>query len=777
MKFLNNWTIDIEQIPKYLAFKAPMNLVLNRNILRAFIDSKADYINSEQLVCIQRILDDINKHTNILTIKHSQPYDIGRFYCNNSPIVLSRHIKHTLFSSLGWIDLDMIKGHPTILYNIAKNNGIKLLHFKIYIEQPDVVLSKIQSHYIDEVPNITKEDVKDIFSILIYGGSYNTWLKQMAKSGKIIETTQEHEFIEMFQINCRTLIDLVYNSNEAIVNKVRGDTKSEYELKNRTMSFFCGIIENEIIYTCYKLLLKEGVIANNSVALEYDGLCFKRPDKTDEELVELIVKINDNIKKKTGLDVKMAWKKYSSDKIHQDIIDIANKMSDEQDNTQNSMSFESVSKNFEKTHCKIINKGIFLKEIGDEHIPMSKQHITTSYEHLQYDKIVIKNGVEELIKKNFISDWVRNNPDQRCFEDIGCYPTGLTCPDNIYNTWVDFPMESIKEYEHKEEELQRFLKHIDILCGNDLVVSDYIKKWVAQMIQYPHVKSICPTFISNEGAGKGIFLKAIGNMIGTKKVFQTSNPSRDIWGEFNGIMANSFFINLNELTKKDTLDSEGKIKELIKDPEISINTKGINAYKINSYHRFMITSNKEDPISTSKDDRRKIIIRCSDENCGNHVYGKSMNDMLDDVNVIKTIYEYFKSIPDMDKFVTIPLPVTDYQQNLTELSVSPVEQWLKAFVLQNSSEKEINMNSSDIYSSFNKWVSKNCPDYKLTNVQFGVRLKNLKVTGVSKGKPTKKGETKTFDIVELLKHFKLECVLDIDDIDNKSDSGCEEKEL
>ena len=86
-------------------------------------------------------------------------------------------------------------------------------------------------------------------------------------------------------------------------------------------------------------------------------------------------------------------------------------------------------------------------------------------------------------------------------------------------------------------------------------------------------------------------------------------------GDFNGRMANTFLINLNELSKKETTDSEGKIKALITDPKITINNKGIAQYDINSFHRFIITTNKEEPINTGRDDRRNLIIRSSDELC------------------------------------------------------------------------------------------------------------------------------------------------------------------
>ena len=42
------------------------------------------------------------------------------------------------------------------------------------------------------------------------------------------------------------------------------------------------------------------------------------------------------------------------------------------------------------------------------------------------------------------------------------------------------------------------------------------------MIQFPAVKSTCLTFISGEGAGKGTLMRLFERMMGTSKVFETS---------------------------------------------------------------------------------------------------------------------------------------------------------------------------------------------------------------------------------------------------------------
>jgi phage/plasmid-associated DNA primase len=73
-------------------------------------------------------------------------------------------------------------------------------------------------------------------------------------------------------------------------------------------------------------------------------------------------------------------------------------------------------------------------------------------------------------------------------------------------------------------------------------------------------------------------------------------------------MKECFFVHLEELSKKDMTEAMGKVKALITNSELTINQKGISQYSIHSYHRFISTTNNEDPTPTSKDDSDVWII-------------------------------------------------------------------------------------------------------------------------------------------------------------------------
>ena len=278
---------------------------------------------------------------------------------------------------------------------------------------------------------------------------------------------------------------------------------------------------------------------------------------------------------------------------------------------------------------------------------------------------------------------------------------------------------------------------------------------MAQMIQYPATKTICPTFISKEGSGKTTLIVLMEKMLGSSKVYETTNPMRDIWGDFNGRMANTFLVNLNELSKKDTLECQGKIKGLITDGKLTINNKGMNQYDIQSFHRFIITTNNEDPITTKSDDRRNLVIKSSNELKGNVDYFNKFYEMINDFNVIKTFYEYLKTLS-VDDFNKIPIPQTEHQNEMKEMNMDIEERWVRDMV--STRETDFEMSGTDNFKSFMDFCIENGIEYKTNALKLGLKIKRLIGDCIDKGRD-KNGMKMIFLVEKIRKKLNIGCLI------------------
>jgi hypothetical protein len=413
--------------------------------------------------------------------------------------------------------------------------------------------------------------------------------------------------------------------------------------------------------------------------------------------------------------------------------------------------------------CKIINKAIYLKHQDDKIDTYSSKKLHDAFCHMTYES-----------DKSFINAWTNKNPKIRAYDDMNVYPKPLICPHNHFNLWIPFKHETnTTPYTPNKEGLEFILKHFEYMCDHNKEHQQYVISWMAQMIQYPAIKSVCLTFVGKQGSGKSTFIRVLESLLGKHKVFESTDPTRDVWGDFYKQMVNAFLVSIPELSKKDYLQGEAKFKGLITDPTtININGKGENQYyEINSYHRVVTTSNHDDPVKTSEDDRRNVIFRVSDELIGNKEYFNKLYNYINNENVMRTLYDYLMTVPNMDSFHKIPLPVTEHQKQLRKLDMSIPEQFICSMV-ENSNAIELAFAADELFNKFIEWKQENHVEYETSKNKFGVKLSLLRLNGMT-NQHTKKGSVRVFNVKQLKKQFGIQSnfmlvndvhILDLDDL-------------
>lgn len=686
---------------------------VSKDLFSAIMDS--DLIRDQQEMTTLKNYDKKILRNRVQVAYKQVDYNFGRNFATKSMSLgcMRKAIRHTLMKQAGYQDIDMVNCHATILQQLCKSNNMQCPELDKYINNRDELLQSVKDLY-----TVDRDQAKKLFIILLFYGNFNTW----KKDEELDATLEESDYITALT-----------NELKIIGNTIIVENPKEFELckklkkknpKGSVVSLLLQSIEDHILGIIYNKLGRP-----KNVILSFDGLAI-----LIEEFANIDLKpIEDEITIKTNFEMQLIIKELSYAVDPKELMAEAEKYP---------------FTDFELTHFKIINSGMYCKITEDKkYIFMTESQLIASYRHLP-NKFIIK--------------WINDNPLIRKYDEVDIYPPPLVCPSNKFNLWRPFEMEEVKEYEHKDEELQLLLKHILVLCDNDELTAKWLTNWIGQMIQYPAIKTKTPTLISKQGAGKGTLMKIISKMLGSSKYFETSTPSRDVWGNFNSMMSNCYFVNLNELGKKDVMDAESRLKALQTDERLTINEKGKAQFDIISFHHFMITTNNFDPLKIEQDDRRNIIIRSSDELIGNFDYFTKWNDeILPDINCIKTFYEYFKSLPDLDKFHRMEEPNTEHQQDLKQLSISKPEMWLKYYTYKLTVGGTVILTepkklcSMEIFQDFNDWKENQKIQYDTTALKLIIAIKNLRIDGVST-KKEKHGNMTLFDCSKLAKYFDLE---------------------
>ncbi len=422
-------------------------------------------------------------------------------------------------------------------------------------------------------------------------------------------------------------------------------------------------------------------------------------------------------------------------------------------------TYKIMKREFEKNYCKIIELAGFCRIDENGNISQySRENIKVMHE----DKHFLKTGTGE--KRSFINNWFVDDM-KRSYRKLGCYPDPKKCPADELNTWTPFAVEKMALNHYDEEVVKKFTNHIHILCNNEKHVSDFMLKVVAQYFQHPDCKSIFPTFVGEEGCGKSLLFEGICKMMGADKIYYTTDPKKAFLGEFNGDLAGKKLVILNELNPAELGREEKKFKSLLTDFPLRINPKGEKPYHTQSYHVFVGMMNPKDEgdgVKSKHGDRRNLVIRCSDEKCGDDGYFNELWKIFEDENSMATLYKYFVDIPDVPRiFTTHMIPETIYQNNIKEANKSYLNLWLESICDININKSTITMTSKECLTSHNDWIKdNNIQEYQLNSIKLGLKLKNLKE---ATGKRTNKGALWNFDLDALRKKYGIGCLIKIED--------------
>jgi hypothetical protein len=700
---------------------------LTFDLFKQFIDRSSENIPkkyNEELTLKQKRTEylklieyckDIIKNDFILKVKYTSN-KCPRFFSESYSLQkIFREFRGFLCRGI-MTDIDIKNSQPTVIRWICHRYKILCPYLDMYVKDRENILKNNNLHKLDIITSMNschlRKTLKNDF--------FNECDREMKKIQKKLIEQEELAFLkENIEED---------NFNGKFLNKLY------FLFESKIMMFIKGLLEGQNLTICsYNLdgYMVKGIL--DSKMLIYLNTEIRTEFELDEYF-SLTYKEHCN-----KIELPFEWKP------KEEIIE------------DNDELFFKKSKEFELTHCKIVEKNLYINETDEEYQIMNRETIKGAYEHLSCGKTKEGKNI------SFIDKWLNVNPEIRKYTNMDIFPKESKCPKNIFNLWKPFRIINIpsKNIEEISEEVKILLKHIKILCNNDEVVYDYFIKWIAQIFQYPEVKTVCPTFISKEGAGKGTLLKLLKGLMGKKKVFETTDPLRDVFGNFNGLLKDAFLVNLNEIGLADMKKTMGKMKGLITDDVVTINEKNVKPYEIKTFHRFLITTNNEEPIVVTKDTRRNVIIRCSDELIGNKDYFNKINEIIENNDLLREFYDYLMNIKDMDKFNKLPLPVTEHQKNLSDLSIPVIEQFIKDWTIENFDNKERikSFTSNELYECFVEWREKNKIKYEINVLKLMVRLKNCNIKGITK-KKTKIQYLTVFNVDELINHFNI---VDIDE--------------
>ena len=274
------------------------------------------------------------------------------------------------------------------------------------------------------------------------------------------------------------------------------------------------------------------------------------------------------------------------------------------------------------TEYAVVHEGSkvgILREVIDEHDSRALSVISEKgFETLTANRLLVIDNKDVPISKLWLKSPQRRQYDGRDFRPDG------KCPPNILNLWRGFsyvPKEGAGQFDV-------FLDHIlSNICGGDPTLAHWVTAWIADMFQNPARKSgTAMVMRGGMGVGKGVFANHIGKLV--SRHYMATSQASQITGKFNGHMADKLLMFIDEGFWAGDKSAEGPFKSIVTEETVTVEYKGKDAIKMQSYIRFMVASNNDWVVPAGLDERRFAIFDVGDTVKGNFDYFKKMGEQL-----------------------------------------------------------------------------------------------------------------------------------------------------
>ena len=333
LPFLTGWKIELSKLSIYDHFKGEFIKKSDWHLLKLLYESPFMESRPEIKANLKNLIEKTVRKTGEVKVTHNQRYKCGRFYAdgNISLIPLSRYVKHTVFKYLEWLDIDMVKEHPSIAIELGKSVGLSFPSFQNYVNNFDDIVTTLSKFYsVEGQTPLSKDNIKWLFNSMIYGGGFANWVKGITEGDEdyapvtLQNETKIHPIIASFKKECVDIMNRIYKENPSLVKKVAEQKAEIYEKKCSVCSYWFQIIENHLVHIVADHLINCGILIPHKYGLEYDGLNIP-PTSVVFDKEAVINDINALIQLTTGLNIKFKFKDYDDDHILHDIIEARQK--------------------------------------------------------------------------------------------------------------------------------------------------------------------------------------------------------------------------------------------------------------------------------------------------------------------------------------------------------------------------------------------------------------------------------------------------------------------
>lgn len=402
-----------------------------------------------------------------------------------------------------------------------------------------------------------------------------------------------------------------------------------------------------------------------------------------------------------------------------------------------------------KEVTELLNRRILFTQIGGKSAFIDKEKLMIDHKGLgdwqkdhminYYANKLAFIGLSEKSNKakfdNYFNIWLKST-NRKDYKEVVFEPNSNK--KNCVNLFTGFKIEP-----NKIADTAFYWKHLEeVLCSGDNESYIYVRKWLAHIFQKPQELSRTAIVIPNsgEGTGKGIFLEAIANLLGTYCTVITDIER--LGARFNSHISAKLLINANEAIWGGDKRKAGTLKALITDKTHTLELKHKEAIQISNYVRLIVTSNEDWAVPVGIDDRRFVFLEASEKYKDNSEYFDSFIQNTEQKGFLESLMHDLMN-EDIKNWNPRKRPQKSYKLAVGHKisSMTPVLSWWNDYIHEFDNEgtgwKEIVLRK-EIRENFEKWCETKKEFHPPSNEKFWHELKRYLPEEVNLGNTNRK---------------------------------------
>ena len=592
---------------------------------------------------------------------------MGRLYASNTDVgTLQSEVRSSLCGEY-YHDIDIVNSQPTLLCQFAKQLDMELPWLEHYVANRSEVLNKISSN---------RAEAKGEVINVIFGSK--------PKEGSCEQLVGIHQELKKFTIA------LTNKPEYADLWSIARDHKDG----SKYGCFLAHLIQTEERNVMLAMKREFEATGASVDVLIHDGFMIRKRSGVEINS-ELLGAISDKVATATGYRVELIEKPM----VGFDLPDRTDEFEEE---------YRTIRAQFEKDHFHYRPGNTVMKITPDETFRWSPSDAKDVL-----NTVLLSSTNKDGARDVFIKKWLVD-PDRRLVDKLVYkFPEDVLPGEATIFTGFKYKQLEESGIIPLSSAIPLFEDLLSCMCGDQLPVTNYVRKTFAHIIQRPfEISGVCIIFSSRtQGTGKDTLMGILKKVVGNHTAHYTSNEA--FWGAYDTQQEGALVMYLEEAGASLNKTKSGDLKARITTESIRINPKCIRAYNVPSFARYFMTTNEPDPVKFEMTDRRYLLINPSTrlvKTNWSQIYA-----IIKRPEFLVAIGKYLETV-DITDFNSRDFPSTEIRDEIMELSASGTEAFLRDWNENRSLPNKLK--PDQIYAVYKEWCEESGVDHKLTKHVF-----------------------------------------------------------